>query len=452
MTIFLMFLVGGAAGLLGWAIMEPSAPKQISSSEWQQWEVLFSLVTGGTIGAALASLSGWYQGSRAHMLRGLLLGALLGAVGGLLGLSLGGGIAHSMFGPRIFDRPGLSPSVILARTLAFAPFGAMIGLVVGASARSLPRAIQGAIGGLIGGALGGVTFDFLGASFGSAILAMRNESVGEVGQISRAVAMTAIGGFVGLFIGIVERLSRKAWVRLEVGRNEGKEWIVDAPRTFLGRSETAHIPLFGDPNIAPMHACIERRGDSYLLLDAGTPIGIGVNGVRVQQAVLNHGDVIQIGSYNLRFLLKNPRAAAAAPQASAPATPATPTHPTAPTLPTQPAPQSEPTVAIRASTPQALSYVLVAVDGPAAGQRFALSSPEVLAGRESNQISLAGDAAASRRHALFVVGPQGVSVRDLNSTNGTFVNGAPVQEMRLRPGDTIRIGSTTFRLEQGSAV
>lgn len=449
MTIFLLFLVGGLAGLIGWALVEPSAPKEFYSSEWQRWEVLFSLITGATIGAALAALSGWYQGSRAHMLRGFLLGALLGAVGGLLGLSLGGGIAHSIFGPRIFDRPGLSPVVILARTVAFAPFGAMIGLVVGASARSLPRAIQGAIGGLIGGAVGGMTFDFLGASFGSVILAMRNESVGEVGQISRAVAMTAIGGFVGLFIGIVERLSRKAWVRLEVGRKEGKEWIVDAPRTFLGRSETAHIPLFGDPNIAPMHACIERRGDSYVLLDAGTPIGIGVNGIRVPQAVLNHGDVIQIGSYNLRFLLKNPRASVPAPQPAAPASPKAPLQPAAQTEPTMVVkpPTSAPT-----SASAAPSFVLIAVEGPVAGQRYALSSPEVLAGRESNQINLSGDAAASRRHAVFLVGPQGVSVRDLNSTNGTFVNGAPVQEMRLRPGDTIRIGSSTFRLEQGSAV
>lgn len=457
-----MFIVGGVAGLAGWALVEPSAPDQFQSPEWSRWEVLFSLATGGSIGLALGGVTGLFRGSRAHMLTGALTGGVLGSVGGLLGLSLGASLAGTFFGEQVFLHTGVRPDTVIARTLVFAPFGALIGLVVGASARSIPRAMQGALGGLIGGGIGGGLFDIIGAMFARPIVELRGVESGvtEVGMVSRAIAMTAIGAFVGLFIGIVEVLARKAWVRLEVGRNEGREWVVDAHRTFLGRSETAHIPLFGDPSVAPLHACIERRGGEYILLDAGTPIGIGVNGIRVPQAVLRHGDVINIGSHSLRFLLRNPRASAPATQA--PAAPEAPAHvgessvaggaipgstPVAVRAPTQPTAQTG-GAPPSASVPAA-SFALIAVDGPVLGKRFLLpAGVELVAGREAPDINLASDTAASRKHAAFRATPAGVEVRDLNSTNGTYVNGVKITLMALREGDTVRIGSTTFRLER----
>jgi hypothetical protein len=48
---------------------------------------------------------------------------------------------------------------------------------------------------------------------------------------------------------------------------------------------------------------------------------------------------------------------------------------------------------------------------------------------------------ASRRHAEIAPDGDGWVVRDLASTNGTFVNGERVSEHRLRPGDRIEIGS-----------
>ena len=48
---------------------------------------------------------------------------------------------------------------------------------------------------------------------------------------------------------------------------------------------------------------------------------------------------------------------------------------------------------------------------------------------------------ASRRHLEVVFGPSGWMLRDLDSTNGTYVNGERVGERVLRPGDRIEIGS-----------
>jgi hypothetical protein len=47
---------------------------------------------------------------------------------------------------------------------------------------------------------------------------------------------------------------------------------------------------------------------------------------------------------------------------------------------------------------------------------------------------------ASRRHAEISAGPDGYSLRDLASTNGTFVNGERIETRALRPGDRIEIG------------
>lgn len=58
---------------------------------------------------------------------------------------------------------------------------------------------------------------------------------------------------------------------------------------------------------------------------------------------------------------------------------------------------------------------------------------------------------ASRRHAEIVPVSGGWVLRDLDSTNGTYVNGERVRERELRPGDRIRIGSHTITFCQVAA-
>lgn len=429
--VFFMMLASGVAAAAGWAIAEPFS-RGLVGEAWTRWEIAFSALIGAAIGGALGGISGYAQGSRIHALRGLGLGILLGAIGGYIGLQIGGGLANALFGG-IFAQQGVGfgdqniAKLTIARTLVFVPFGACIGLMYGLGSRSWPRAVQGAIGGAIGGAVGGFVFDSIATTIGAAVLAMRGQQAGEVGFLSRGVASVSMGAAIGLFTGIVEAVSKKAWIRLELGRNEGKEWIVDAPRTFLGRSETAHVPLFGDPNVMPMHACISRERGQYRLLDGGSQMGIGVNGIRVPEATLNHGDVINIGSFQLRFLLRNPRPMAVQQQPDI----QRPSQPVAAPLPQKPA-----------------AFRLLALDGPMSGTRLDFGLGESVAGRESDWLNLSFDTSASRKHAAFLAGPTGVHVRDLGSTNGTIVNGVRVQEMMLRAGDTVRIGSTTFRVEQ----
>jgi len=55
----------------------------------------------------------------------------------------------------------------------------------------------------------------------------------------------------------------------------------------------------------------------------------------------------------------------------------------------------------------------------------------------------------SNRHCIFVHSGPDIVLRDLNSSNGTYVNGEIISEVILRPGDTIQMGSVTIKFEPG---
>ena len=82
--------------------------------------------------------------------------------------------------------------------------------------------------------------------------------------------------------------------------------------------------------------------------------------------------------------------------------------------------------------------------------RFAIRDGATSIGRSSaSDIVLKSDDYASGRHAQLTRHGGLLYVEDLGSTNGTFVNGRKtVGATPLRNGDTVRVGSTTFRYEE----
>jgi DNA-binding CsgD family transcriptional regulator len=73
-----------------------------------------------------------------------------------------------------------------------------------------------------------------------------------------------------------------------------------------------------------------------------------------------------------------------------------------------------------------------------------LEGDRVTVGKDaSNDLALPADATLSRLHAVFEHYPSGWCVRDLDSRNGTFVNGERIRlERPLRHGDEVRVGSS----------
>ena len=71
---------------------------------------------------------------------------------------------------------------------------------------------------------------------------------------------------------------------------------------------------------------------------------------------------------------------------------------------------------------------------------------EVIVGRSWPADAVVDDASLSRKHARFAWSAEGVTVEDLESTNGTWVNGKRVKSLRVGPGDLIRLGDVTVSL------
>ncbi len=432
--IFFLMVAGATGGLIAWALTEPGAPKNIfDDAAWSVFQRNFAMAAGSMIGGLVGLTSGLYQGSKRHAINGLVAGAVLGLLVGPVGVNLGSAVYNAVAGPaRGVAGVGFVVDAA-ARSVGWAIFGAFLGCAEGAVGRSFKRAIQGSIGGLIGGAIGGIGFVL--ASQVMAAMATPGAGTQEVGIAGRAVGLICLGGGIGLMIGLVESVARRAWIRLELGRNEGKEWSLDNPTTVIGRSELAHVPLMGDSAVAPEHACIQAHRGQYYLRDLGSPGGITLNGQRVSESMLTSGDSITIGSFRLTFLLKGGQS----PRVSAPMA----ARPVEMTNQVAPVGVSSATVQMPAQTS---APALVALNGPLAGQRFPVNTALEL-GRESVSVPLGFDSMASRRHAAVTPSSMGIEVVDLGSTNGTLVNGSKIQAALIRVGDQLQIGSTIFRVE-----
>jgi DNA-binding NtrC family response regulator len=98
-------------------------------------------------------------------------------------------------------------------------------------------------------------------------------------------------------------------------------------------------------------------------------------------------------------------------------------------------------------------YQLKVVRGPDKGKLFAAASSEVSVGtHEKNDLQLT-DPAVSRSHFTVEARPDGFRLRDLGSTNGTFVSGVRVADGALPAGAEIEAGESVIRLvEKGGVV
>ncbi|UCE85184.1 MAG: FHA domain-containing protein [Deltaproteobacteria bacterium] len=94
--------------------------------------------------------------------------------------------------------------------------------------------------------------------------------------------------------------------------------------------------------------------------------------------------------------------------------------------------------------------VLVIRNGSFAGMRYDLTSEETLIGRTPTTDITLLDEGISREHALILHDAETgtYTIEDLQSTNGTKVNGKRVRSFELSEGDEIEIGHTVFQFSR----
>src|SRR5262245_26397286 len=77
---------------------------------------------------------------------------------------------------------------------------------------------------------------------------------------------------------------------------------------------------------------------------------------------------------------------------------------------------------------------------------YVLDEGKFLLGRSSQCELVVNDASVSRQHAQITVDSIGVTLRDLSSRNGTFVNEQRIRAQRIKLGEPLRFGKITFTL------
>jgi len=112
-------------------------------------------------------------------------------------------------------------------------------------------------------------------------------------------------------------------------------------------------------------------------------------------------------------------------------------------------PKDDKTAIIRKTTskenlPQNIRAVLVVLEGKEAGVRYELARDYMEIGRGSDVDIRIPRQDISRKHCLIFFKNNRFFVRDLESTNGTFLNGAKVDEKALNHGDKLQLGESTF--------
>jgi VWFA-related protein len=254
-----------------------------------------------------------------------------------------------------------------------------------------------------------------------------------------------------LIIMTIFKISRKVWLTAMLTPLEGRDYSVGIDQVDIGRSEACNIRISRDPAMQPVHAALRETRDGFVLeaYDPAAPIIFGKQ--LLAKKLLRNGDAFILGSTSFVFNEKIERPGAGT---------AEPVNPLAvfagsagqgsSSLVQDAEDAPEPQIV---QTPPALAgppSALVALSGPYFGQRFELGNGETVIGRSEGQLVLGNDSQVSRRHSAVALAAGQATVSDLGSTNGTRVNGKPLQPglaVPLHRGDTLGIGSGEYRVD-----
>ena len=94
---------------------------------------------------------------------------------------------------------------------------------------------------------------------------------------------------------------------------------------------------------------------------------------------------------------------------------------------------------------------LVVLTQSMAGRSYDLATERTTVGRVEDNAFQIAEPSVSSRHCEILLRGEEVVVKDLNSTNGTFINGEKISEGVLKPGQTLRLGNIELKLDAPGA-
>ena len=94
---------------------------------------------------------------------------------------------------------------------------------------------------------------------------------------------------------------------------------------------------------------------------------------------------------------------------------------------------------------------LVVLSEGLTGRSHELKAEKTTVGRVEDNVFQIPDPSVSSHHCEITLKGNEVTIRDLNSTNGTFINGQQITEATLKPSQILRLGQVEVRLEGDQA-
>jgi pSer/pThr/pTyr-binding forkhead associated (FHA) protein len=197
---------------------------------------------------------------------------------------------------------------------------------------------------------------------------------------------------------------------------------LDAGELTIGRDQDRQLVL-PSASVSRRHARIVVQDGRPCIVDEGSANGVLINGVRINgPTAIGPSTRIDVAEFRISIESLSSHGSQALPLPGAPA----------------PAPQ-----------PQGTGLRFVAEGGPYDGREFNLPPGGLKVGRATDNDLVLDDPSLSRHHAQVTRAGGKLEVEDLGSSNGTFVNGRRIGKSGVAPGDVVRFGDLTFRLEGG---
>ncbi|MCD9008084.1 FHA domain-containing protein [Luteimonas sp. XNQY3] len=213
-------------------------------------------------------------------------------------------------------------------------------------------------------------------------------------------------------------------MKLVFPNGEHGQVLLRAGVNRIGSAPGGAVVIAGD-GIRALHCEIHVTGTGANLQvpQGGGPVC--VNGMPVSNIMaLRIGDQIAIGDIIATFALVEPARSASGSGV------------------VQDADEDTGATRVRMAVPR---FVLRGVSGAVSGKMFPVAGPVVIGRAPECDITVHADE-ISRRHARVKPVGDGLAVEDLDSSNGTYINGRRVQQGFLDPGDELRLDAVRFML------
>ncbi len=245
-----------------------------------------------------------------------------------------------------------------------------------------------------------------------------------------------------------------AHLKVIEGPDRGLNTKILYDTTTVGRRQADII--FTDPKISSTHCKIEYRNNGkFYLVDLKSTNGTFLNNVAITESILSDGNIVKVGStlciftstsvHNQKMYPKTEEATQARTSVKVGIKQLVDEE--FQKLKTQKASmEALKNASHEEHRPGDISIALEVIAGKDTGKKFSITKGSVFIGRTDTDIAI-HDADVSRRHMLIeIFGKDQIFVRDLASTNGTYINDKKIVNAKVCSNDVISIGNTKLKL------